>query len=122
MHDKGYTRADRVAAQMQRELSVIIRDELKTEERVDVTIGWVKLSRDLSHARVHVDSLFDDKLDEMVSVLNENKGFIRTRLGKHMRLRILPQLVFSRDDSQRRGSHIDALLAEARRKDQGEGE
>ena len=122
MHDKGFTRADRVASQLQRELSAIIRDELKTEERVDVSIGWIKLSRDLSHARVHVDSLFDDRLDEMVEVLNENKGFIRSRIGKRMRLRIVPQLVFARDDSQRRGSHIDSLLAEVRRKEQGEGE
>jgi ribosome-binding factor A len=122
MYQKGFSRADRVASQLQRELADIIRTELKADEPVDVSIGWVKLSRDLSHARVFVDSLFEDRLDGMIETLNESVGFLRSRLGKRMRLRTSPLLVFARDDSQRRGAHIDSLLAEAKRKDNGDSE
>ena len=81
--------------------SMIMTDEIK-DPRVStfVSITDVKVSKDLSFAKIYVSSFQSDKkLNESVEALNHASGFIQGRLGRRLRLRVTPHLVFFPDKS-----------------------
>jgi ribosome-binding factor A len=103
-----------VADQIQRELSDLIRNELK-DPRVPalVTVAAVEVSKDLGHARVYV-SMFDaPDRDEAVDALNNAAGFLRGQLGARIRMRTVPMLHFRYDDVQEHGAQLSNLIDSA---------
>ena len=116
---KDYPRSYRVADQIQRELSDLIRHELKDPRIPDmITIAGVEVSKDLSHAKIYVSAITIESegpevRDEMVDALNQGGGFLRKGLGGRMRLRIVPTLKFFYDDVQQAGSKLSGLIDEA---------
>lgn len=105
-----FNRSDRVASQLQRELAVLIRDEIRDPRVHQVSISEVEVSRDLSHAKVYVLISEGQDLNEVLTGLEKASGFLRNRLGQMLKLRMVPQLRFYHDDSVERGGHIDQLL------------
>ena len=66
------------------------------------TVSGVEMSRDLAYAKVYVTFLNDKDEDAVkagIKALQEASGFIRSLLGKAMRLRIVPELTFFYDNS-----------------------
>ncbi len=109
-----YPRSHRVADFIQRELSGLIRTELK-DPRISpmLTIASVEVSRDLSVAKVFF-SLFDpEERQETQEALGRASGFLRRQLARQMNTRSVPQLRFHYDDSAERGAHMSALIADA---------
>lgn len=109
-----YPRSHRVADFIQRELSGLIRSELK-DPRISpmLTIASVEVSRDLSVAKVYF-SLFDpDERKETQDALAHASGFLRRQLAKQMNTRSVPQLRFHYDDSAEKGAYMSALIADA---------
>lgn len=109
-----YPRSHRVADFIQRELSGLIRSELK-DPRISpmLTIASVEVSRDLSVAKVYF-SLFDpDERKETQDALTHASGFLRRQLAKQMNTRSVPQLRFHYDDSAEKGAYMSALIADA---------
>lgn len=109
-----YPRSHRVADYIQRELSSLIRSELK-DPRISpmLTIASVEVSRDLSVARVYY-ALFDpEEKDETHQALGHAAGFLRKLLARRMNTRSVPQLRFYYDDSAERGAHMSAVIANA---------
>lgn len=109
-----YPRSHRVADFIQRELSGLIRTELK-DPRISpmLTIASVEVSRDLSVAKVYF-SLFDpEERQETQEALGRASGFLRRQLARQMNTRSVPQLRFHYDDSAERGAHMSALIADA---------
>ena len=115
---KDYPRSYRVADQLQRELSELIRHELK-DPRVPemVTVAGVEVSKDLSSAKVYVSAISieaeAEKRNEMVDALNQGSGYMRKLLGGKMRLRIIPSMKFFYDDVQQSGSVLSGLIDDA---------
>ncbi len=112
---KDFTRARRIAEQIQRELADLLRLELK-DPRVPelVTITGVEVSPDQSHAKVFFTLLGDErKIDDASAGLRSAAGFLRTQLGHRMRLRVVPQLDFRYDTSVERGVRLSHLIDEA---------
>ena len=116
---KDYPRSYRVADQIQRELSDLIKHELK-DPRVPamVTIAGVEVSKDLSSAKVYVsafsiESEGAEKRKEMISVLNQGGGYMRKLLGGRMRLRVVPTLKFFYDEVQQAGSILSSRIDDA---------
>ena len=110
---REFTRAERVADALQRELAALIREEMGDPRVNFVNITAVDVSRDLSAAKVHVNYVQAQELAERaagVKVLNGACGFLRTKLAKRMQLRIVPSLSFIYDDSGRRGQELSALI------------
>ncbi len=110
---REFTRAERVADALQRELAALIREEMGDPRVNFVNITAVDVSRDLSAAKVHVNYVQARELAERavgVKVLNGACGFLRTKLAKRMQLRIVPSLTFIYDDSGRRGQELSALI------------
>ncbi|OED34433.1 ribosome-binding factor A [Chromatiales bacterium (ex Bugula neritina AB1)] len=115
---KDYPRSYRVADQIQRELSGIIRFGVK-DPRVPstLTIAGVEVSKDLSSAKVFV-SMFGMEEDqeireEAVIALNKASGYLRRQLGSRMRLRIVPTLHFRYDSVQEDAVRMSSLIDDA---------
>jgi ribosome-binding factor A len=112
---KDYPRSRRIAEQIQRELSEIIRLELK-DPRVSamVTITDVEVSADRAHAKVYFTLLGDAReVGETEAGLARAAGFLRTQLAQRMKLRTVPQLQFTYDASVERGVRLTRLIDEA---------
>lgn len=117
---KDYPRSRRIAEQIQRELSEVIRLELKDPRVGMITITDVEVSRDYSHAKVFFTLLGDSsKVEETTAGLLRAAGFLRSQLAQRLKLRIVPQLQFKFDVSVERGVRLSRLIDEAVATDSG---
>lgn len=108
---RDYPRSRRIAEQVQRELSDIIRLELKDPRVGMITIVDVEVSPDQSHARVFFTVLGDQsKIADTTEGLQNAAGFLRSELAHRMKLRMVPQLQFKYDESVVRGIHLSQLI------------
>ncbi len=116
-----YSRTQRVADQIQRELAALIQREVKDPRVGMATVSAVEVSRDLYHAKVFVTILNGDEdqqeITESVKALINASGFLRSQLGQRMKLRIVPTLRFHFDDSLSRGNYLSNLIDKARASD-----
>ncbi|RYL95301.1 30S ribosome-binding factor RbfA [Sporolactobacillus sp. THM7-4] len=111
-------RVHRVAEQMKKEMSDIIEHRLKDPRVGFVTVTGVDVTGDLQDATVYISVLGDeDKKTATLEGLTKARGFIRSEIGKRIRLRKTPEIQFKFDQSIEYGSHIDKLINELHRKD-----
>jgi ribosome-binding factor A len=111
---RDFTRAARIADQIQRDLSDLIRQEVKDPRIGLVTITAVEVSRDLSHAKVYVSSLGGVASSEQsVYALQHAAGFLRSQLAQTLKVRSIPQLHFIYDVSVERGARLSQLIDQA---------
>ncbi len=111
---REYERSSRIAEQLQRELSELIRRQVKDPRIHRVTITEVDVSPDLSNARVLISVLgAQGPQPEVVAALNHAAGFLRHTLGRNLKLRSIPELRFHYDDTLDRAAHLDALIKRA---------
>lgn len=111
---KDFPRGRRIADQLQRELSEIIRLELKDPRVGLVTITDIEVSSDNSHAKVFFTVLGNDAQQESATrALQHAAGFLRSQVAPRLRLRTVPQLHFIYDSSVERGMHLSKLIEQA---------
>lgn len=104
-------RVGRVGEQVKKELSVLLQTELKDPRIGFVTVTGVEVTNDLSQAKVFLSVLGSEEQKEAtLKALAKAKGFLRTELGRRIRLRHTPELIFKIDASIDYGSRIEALL------------
>ncbi len=106
------TRQNKIARLLQKELSEIFLLQAKSMSGTLVSVSTVRISPDLSIARVYLSIFPSDKSEEMVKNINGNTKSIRYELGTRVRhqLRIIPELKFFVDDSLDYIEKIDSLL------------
>jgi len=111
-----FPRSHRVADFIQRELSELIRSEIK-DPRVStmVTVSSVEVSRDLGTAKVHYTIINAEPGEREATdkALKNAAGFLRRKLAPRISTRSVPQLRFYYDDSIEHGAHMSALISEA---------
>ncbi len=104
-------RAERMALQIQRDVSDIIRSEVKDPRIGFLTVTGVDISNDLTHAKIFVSILGDpDQRRESLAVLERTKGFIRSEIGRRIRLRQTPEIVFKLDETAAYSERIGRVL------------
>jgi ribosome-binding factor A len=104
-------RLRRVADQIQRELSGLLRSELKDPRVGLITITGVEVSPDLAHAKVFFTTLGDaQSLLRTEEGLKRAAGFLRAQLGGRLKLRITPELHFRYDASVEQGVRLSQLI------------
>ena len=106
-------RAQKVADQVQRELSEILRRELRDPRIGMITLTAVEVSPDCAYATVFFTCLDRAHADEAVVGLRRAAGFLRTQLGKRLRLYTTPELRFSYDETIERAAHVSQLIDDA---------
>ena len=107
------TRQLKVAREIQRDLAEIIRGRgMAAFDGAMVTVSGVKMSPDLSLAKVYVSIFPSSKTEKVMEILEENNRKLRGELGHQVskQLRIVPELAFYLDDSLDYVEHIDELL------------
>lgn len=111
---REFSRAARIADQIQRDLSGLIRQEVKDPRVGLVTITAVEVNRDRSHAKVYVSSLAEvTATEQSVEALQHAAGFLRSQLSRTLKIRSVPQLQFLYDASLERGVRLSHLIDEA---------
>jgi ribosome-binding factor A len=104
-------RVGRVGEQIKKELSVILQSELKDPRIGFITVTGVEVTNDLSQAKVYLSVLGnDEQKEETLKALAKANGFLRSELGRRVRLRHTPELVFKFDTSIEYGSRIEEML------------
>ncbi|CAM3061342.1 MULTISPECIES: 30S ribosome-binding factor RbfA [Paenibacillus] len=106
-------RTGRVGEQIKKELSVLIQSELKDPRIGFITVTGVEVTGDLSQAKVYL-SVFgeQEQKDNSLKALAKANGFLRSELGKRIRFRHVPELIFKIDESIAYGSRIEKLLGD----------
>lgn len=124
---KEFSRSQRVAEQIRRELAELIRLEVKDPRVGFITLTDVEITPDYAHAKVFFTSMKGEEgLDEILTGLRRASGFLRRELGKRVRIHTLPELHFHYDSSVERGSRMSQLIDrvvrddDARHKDDSE--
>ncbi|MBW7982777.1 30S ribosome-binding factor RbfA [Enterobacillus tribolii] len=117
---REFSRTQRVAQEMQKEIAIILQREVKDPRIGMVTVSGVEVSRDLAYAKVFVTFLNDndpDAVKDGLKALHDASGFVRMLLGKAMRLRVVPELTFSYDSSLVEGMRMSNLVSDVVKKD-----
>ena len=113
MDKPASTRQLKVARELQRNLAEIIRGKgMAMFAGSLVTVSEVRISPDLSIAKVFVSIFPSDKAQQVLEILEDNKKAIRGELGRKVasQLRIVPEFSFMLDSSLDYAEHIDELL------------
>jgi len=114
----AYKRADRVNALLQRELGMIISEELRDPRIAFATVTAVEITSDLRSAKVHVSVLGDeDQVKSTLVALNEARPYLRHEIGARTELRYVPDLTFVSDQTAERAARISSLLRQARQRE-----
>lgn len=107
-------RQERLSALIKEEVSEILLRRVKDPRISSFTvITEVKLSKDLRYAHIYV-SVYgseEEKRRTMIG-LESAKGFIRSELGKDLRIRFIPEISFELDESLERGDRVLRKLKE----------
>lgn len=113
-----YQRADRVKELLRQEISQIIKEEIKDPRIGFATVTDVELSYDLRHAKVFVSVYGDEESrKDTLKGLQSASGFIRNEIGKRIRMKHVPEVLFRFDESIERGARISKLLHEIHSED-----
>ncbi len=116
---KEYGRRQRVNQLLKEEIAKLLLREVKDARIGAVTVSAVEASPDLMQANVYVQVPGDDaRKAEALEGLASAAGFIRSRLGRDLRIRRSPELRFIIDRTQEHAARIHELLAEVERENE----
>ena len=93
-----------------REISYILETEVKDKNIKFVTVTDVRVTNDLSFAKVYVTVLNDEYRDNTLKALKQAKGFIRKQLADRIDIRHMPEIEFIYDESIAYGKKIEEDL------------
>ena len=122
-------RLQRLADQIQRDLAVLIRDEINDPRLTGfVTISTIKISPDLGYADIYVtimeksmdDAMTKDYHTESLEVLNKASGFFLTVLSHLLKTRTTPRLRFHYDEVTANANYMMNLISKAVQSSEGQ--
>ena len=100
----------RVAELIKHEVASIITNEIDDPRVHDVVITKVKVTKDLSIARVYFSSYDKKSLLDIQIGLDKSNGFIRKKLMNSVHLKKLPKLIFEKDETPDNAERLDELF------------
>lgn len=119
----GSQRADRVGEVIKEIASETIRRLKDPRITGMVSVTDVEVSGDMSHAKVFVSIYGDEEQQrETLEGLKAAAGFVRTQVGREVKLRVTPEIHFKQDRSIEHGANISALLNRIKREREEQSE
>lgn len=112
MPDREFSRTDRVAEQIQRELADILTRDVSDPRLQTVTVSGVRVSRDFAHAKVYVTLRSGTEIRTTLRALNKAAGYLSRHLAQRVHIRTMPRLSFAHDETLDKAMRIDELLAQ----------
>ncbi|MBN8480867.1 MAG: 30S ribosome-binding factor RbfA [Xanthomonadales bacterium] len=110
MPTTSFTRSDRIAVQLRKEVAVLVHQAVRDHALPSVSVSDVEVTKDLDLARVYVTTLLSDQSTVAVKALNAMAVEFRRELSRTLKMRRVPELRFLYDDSVDRGERIESLL------------
>lgn len=101
---------ERLNDQFQKEISIILQNEIKDNDIHFVTITGCEITNDLSFCKVYFTVFDADKKELTLNALNRAKSFIRGELSKRIEIRHTPELKFIFDNSIEYGNKIEKII------------
>jgi ribosome-binding factor A len=98
---------------IQREVSDLIRLEVRDPRVGMITITSVDVSPDMTHAKIFFTVLEKEKLEDTLAGLKRSAGFLRAQLAKRVQMYTTPELRFVYDESVERGDRLSRLIDDA---------
>ena len=107
-------RRHRIEGELQRVLSELLRRGIRDPRVGSITITDVRVSPDLKHARVFY-TRFDEERDAaaLQAGLDGAAKFLRGLVGRSLKLRVAPELVFRPDEQLAAGMRLSSLIDSA---------
>ncbi len=117
-------RVRRVAEQIKKDIGGIIKFELKDPRVAGITsVTDVDLSKDLRYASVYVSIYGNNTVkEETLQALVKATGFIRSKIGRRIRLRYTPEINFFLDNSIEYGAHIENVIKSLQKNEENKEE
>jgi ribosome-binding factor A len=112
MANKAFPRSRRVAQQIQRTLSELIRREIRDPRLGMVTLTEVRVSKDMGYATVYY-SVLGGQPDKAQEVLDSAAEILRGPVGRALGLRHSPELRFTHDELIESGARLSGLISKA---------
>lgn len=111
-----YKRSDRVGDLLLELVSQLLAKEVNDPRIGSVTLTGAEVSKDLRQARIYFNLLGEErKKEEVLSGLKSATGFIRAKVAKELKLRLVPTIEFIYDDTQDHARRIDDLLQQVKK-------
>jgi ribosome-binding factor A len=107
-------RPDRVAEAIRVEVATFLSQDVKDPRIVGmVTVTGVDVSRDLRVATVFV-SIYGSDAERAATMegLESVANYLKARIGRALRLRLAPEIIFRQDESVARAARIESLLSQ----------
>jgi len=105
-------RKDRISEEIKKEVSAIIHNQLKDPRLPDmISVVSTDVTRDLRYAKIYISVLGSEQEEKgAIDALKSAAGFIRRELGRKLKLRYTPELLFELDHSIEHGVYITKLI------------
>jgi ribosome-binding factor A len=103
-------RIERINKELLRELSELLKFEIKDESAKRAVLVEVDCSKDLGHAKVYYTTITNKDREAVQRALEKASGVLRGRIGRQMRLRKVPELHFIPDRVEEEARKIEAVL------------
>jgi ribosome-binding factor A len=107
MSDKQKARIEETIHQL---IAELLMRRVKDPRVTNVSITQVSVSKDYSVAKIGYNVLGGEPTGEIAHGLESCKGFLRGQIKKHLRMRVIPELVFQYDASLDRAMEIEELF------------
>lgn len=108
---------ERISSSMIKEISYLLQTEVKDKNIKFVTITDVKVTNDLSFAKVYFTVLDETMKKETLKALKSASGFIRKKLCDRIDIRHMPELEFIYDESIAYGKNIETIINNLKNKE-----
>lgn len=102
---------------IKKELSQILLKEFDFQRNILVTLTRVETSVSLSDAKAYISIIPEQRIKEIVKILNQNSGQIRRKIGERLKTRIIPKIRFIEETKTREAARIDELLEKIKKED-----
>lgn len=113
-----FSRVDRLQSQIIKDLAAVIMEDLKDNMPFMLTFTRAEMTRDLKYAKIFYSVLGkENAVEESLQFLKRHNGIIRKMLGKRMRIRRIPELLFRYDSSTDHVLRINELLKETKKRE-----
>ena len=122
MQNKKFLRSERLSERIHKELAIIIVKFCQDPRLEKLTITNVKLSNDLSIAKIYFtnfsninndnnnENIDQNNIKQISKILKNASNFFRSQLADKISLRKIPELKFFYDDNMVQGSKMEILL------------
>ena len=110
MQDQS-SRPLRVGELLRREITNLLRNEVKDPRISEIIIYDVVVSKDLGTAKVYFSPMNSEQdVDDLTQGLQSASGFLRTQLSKALHMRKMPELRFIVDETEAKSDRIEQLI------------